>query len=209
MSCKTLYNLPIKKVTFCENVKNIDGTSTNVMIYSKLFLGFFGMKNNKFKMVKTIEDVLDISDNIDILEFCIQKSLDLIQNLYNKEQNYDIEDSKIDKSEYNLSDASQIHNGEFFSKVVYPNGKIEYLKNKYPLYYDNDTKNIEIDWGHNFFQTKAEKYKKNKNKNIAIVITGSRDITQTVSAKNIPSIKKFIKLLIDTKEFIFLSLFDP
>lgn len=207
MSCQTLNNLPIKKVTFCENVKNVDGTSTKVMIYSKLFLGFFGMKNNKYKIIKSIEDVLDISNDINILEFCIQKSMDLIQNLYNKEQNSEIQNSEIDKSEYNLSDASQIHNGEFFSKVVYPNGEIEYFINKYPLYYDSDTENIEIDWGHKFFQTKAEKYKKNKN--IAIVITGSRDITQTVSVKHIPSIKKFIKLLRDTQEFIFLSLFAP
>ena len=194
-------------VSFSKDTKEVDGTSKEVLMYAKLFCGYFKIKN--YENVKNIDDVLKITDNLYILEFCIEKSQDLLNILIQKEIDIKRENHKIinypDKNYpdkiYNISVTTQIESGHFISKILYPNGKIYFAKNKYPLYFNNESNKIEIDWEHNFFNVRSNNFKVSDR--VPIILCGSRDIRQSVSIKFIPFIRNFIKLLENTQEYLF------
>lgn len=202
MKCATLktQNRQIRKkiVNFSSDTKILDGTSNQNLLFAKIILGFFKTKN--YVKIDKIEDIIEITQNIDILEFCIQESYNLINNLLEKEIFKTFINEYLTMENNNLSDSIQLSSGKFYSKILYPDGKINYITHKFPLYYDNEIDNIEIDWNHKYFDIRTNKYKNNDK--VPIILKGSRDIRNTIGVKYLPEIEKFIKLLKETIDFI-------
>ena len=202
MKCSILKK-QTKKVNFSNDTKILDGTSIQILLFSKLILGFFKLKN--YKKIDKIEDILEITKSLDILEFCIKESFILINNLLEKEVFKSSTNEYLIVVNNTLSESIQLLSGQFYSKILYPNGNINYVIYKFPLYYNNENNNIEIDWDHIYFYNRVNKYKNNNR--IPLILKGSRDIKDTIGINCISELRNFINLLKNAHEFI-LSLIE-
>lgn len=190
-----------KKVNFSNDTKILDGTSGEILLFAKLILGFLKFKN--YEKIDTIEDVIKFTENINILELCIKDSFILIDNLLDKEMFKYFKNNYSTIKNNSMSTSIQLLTGKFYSKILYPDGKIEYVTHKFPLYYDNDVESLEIDWNHTYFDIRTNKYKNNDK--VHVILKGSRDIKNVIGPNYITDITNFIKLLRNTQQFILYS----